>query len=101
MFADKINYIFKYSGEKINHYIGSAGSLIASHGASYSEILAVGVPSNIKTIHNDGWDSDKLYEGPFVSTFTRILEELFNEEININDYLDTITEEEFYNIRPE
>lgn len=101
MVADKINYAFAFSGEKVNHYIGSAGHFIASHGTSYSKILAIGVSSNIKIIHNDGWNTDTLYEGPFVSIFTSMLKDAFGKEININDYLEPITEEEFYNIKPE
>lgn len=101
MFANRLNYIFQFSDEKLNHYVGSGGLIINSCGASYIKILAIGVPSNIKMIHNDGWNPDALYEGPFVPTFTSILKGIFGEEININDYLEPITEEEFYNIKPE
>lgn len=52
-------------------------------------------------IYNDGYNPDTLYEGPFVPTFTKIIEDMFGTEININDYLEPITEEEFYNIKPE
>ena len=81
------------------HWIGPASLVVELDDANDYDILAIGfINKKLIYIYNE---EITTFEGTLqerVDTFTSLPD---TPKFNINDYLEPITEEEFYNIKPE
>lgn len=106
---DVIINLVAFSSCFLNCFYGESGSNLHNHsiannilsGKSYNfKVLAI-VFIDIKSIYDTGDGYPITFEGSLQERADYLCEMLGKPKININDYLEPITEEEFYNIKPE
>ena len=99
LIAIRLTSAFINCNQGNNHWIGPA-SIVASLDSAYDyDVLAIGfINKKLINIYNE---EITTFEGTLqerTDTFTSLRNA---PKININDYLEPISEEEFYNIKPE
>ena len=99
LIAIRLTSAFINCNQGNNHWIGPA-SIVASLDSAYDyDVLAIGfINKKLINIYNE---EITTFEGTLqerTDTFTSLRDA---PKININDYLEPISEEEFYNIKPE
>ena len=94
-----VSSAFINCNQSCKHWIGPASLVVQLDDANDYDILAIGfINKKLIYIYNE---EITTFEGTLqerVDTFTSLTDA---PKININDYLEPITEEEFYNIKPE
>ena len=90
MLSNVVNFVHKVDGGS-THIFGPGGLAYIAGNRGTINLLAVGVSKYIKTYQ---------IEGTFDDIINNSLKE-YETDANISDYIEVITEEEFYNIKPE
>lgn len=85
------------SSNLYNHSIANSYLIVSS---DRCKILAIAF-IDIKSIFDDGGGNPVIYEGSLQERADYIATMIGIPKINIYDYLEPITKEEFYNIKPE
>ena len=90
MLSNVVNFVHKADGAS-KHIFGPGGLAYIAGNRGTINLLAVGVSKYIKAYQ---------MEGTFEDIINNTLKE-YEMDANISDYIEVITEEEFYNIKPE
>ena len=90
MMGNEVNFVYRIEGAS-SHIFGPGGLAYIAGNRGTINLLAVGVSKYIKTFQ---------MEGTFEDIINNTLKQ-YEIDANISDYIEVITEEEFYNIKPE
>lgn len=90
MMGNEVNFVYRIDGTS-RHIFGPGGLAYIAGNRGTINLLAVGVSKYIKIYQT---------EGTFEDIINNALKE-YEMDANISDYLEPISEEEFYNIKPE